>query len=39
MGASGSRLCAAGRNDLIATETGLKTKRRSDGEPKEKNIE
>ncbi len=39
MGDSGSRLCVAGRNDLIATncdEADLKTKRRTDGEPKRK---
>lgn len=38
MGDSGSRLCVAGRNDLIATnrdEASLKA-RRTDGEPKRK---
>jgi hypothetical protein len=41
MGDSGSRLCAAGRNDLIATnrdEASLKAKRRTDGKPKKQRI-
>jgi hypothetical protein len=39
MADSGCRLCLAGRNDLIADEASLKTKRRTDAGQKDKDIE